>query len=54
MKVAIKTVKGTYHEIAARQFFPNQQRLDIVEESDFETLLDDVVAWLEDEIAAVK
>ena len=48
MKVAIKTIKGSYHEIAARQFFPNQQRLDIVEENDFETLLDDVVAWKAD------
>lgn len=48
MKVAIKSVKWTFHEIAAKQYFPNEQRMDILEEKDIETLLDDVAAWKAD------
>ena len=45
MKIAIKSVKWTYHEIAAKQFFPNEQRMDILEEKDIESLTEDVISW---------
>lgn len=48
MKVAIKSVKWTFHEIAAKQYFPNEQRMDILEEKDIETLIEDVANWKAD------
>lgn len=48
MKIAIKSVKWTFHEIAAKQYFSNEQWIDILEEKDFETLLDDVASWKAD------
>ena len=45
MKIAIKSVKWTYHEMAAKQYFPNEQRIDISEKKDIESLLDAVASW---------
>ena len=48
MKIAIKSVKWTFHEIAARQYFPNQQVIDILEKTDIQSLLKDVEDWTAD------
>lgn len=44
MKVAIKSVKWTFHEIATKQYFPNEQRIDILEEKDIDSLIEDVAS----------
>ena len=45
MKVAILGTKWSFHEIAAEQYFSNEQWVKVVDKLNFDALLDSVVSW---------
>lgn len=48
MKIAIKSVKWTFHEVAAKKYFPNEQRIDIIEEKNIDSLINCIKNWKSD------